>query len=136
MHLDPDLVFNAKYKEKYLANFPLTNCTRRPFSIQTKVYDEENDNNGPSPRRGMTLLLPMQVLLMIVCPLFVNKLTQPTPSSHFANIYISNFPPSRLREKSSSHMGKESWSDHLGCGEGGTIVATQTNANEMQMSQR
>ena len=109
MHLDPDLVFNAKYKEKYLANFPLTNCTRRPFSIQTKVYDEENDNNGPSPRRGMTLLLPMQVLLMIVCPLFVNKLTQPTPSSHFANIYISNFPPVRRRDETFVKKNKTPW---------------------------
>ena len=88
MHLDPDLVFKPKYKEIF------GKYSTPPFSIQTKVYDEENDNNGPAPRRGMTLLQPMQVLLMIVCPLFVNKLTQPTPSSHFANIYTSNFPPS------------------------------------------
>ena len=94
MHLDPDLVFKPKYKEIFGKYSTLTNCTRGPFSIQTKVYDEENDNNGPAPRRGMTLLQPIQVLLMIVCPLFVNKLTQPTPSSHFANIYTSNFPPS------------------------------------------
>ena len=86
----------------------------------------------------MTLLLPMQVSLMIVCPLFVNKLTQPTPSSHFANIYTLNFPPSwqELERRTRHHPGKESWSDHLGCGGEGGLVATQTNANEMQMSRR